>query len=92
MAKKKTVYRLKEARKMAGLTLRSAAKKLWEQKGFDISHEGLRKYEKGEIKMNSTKLIMFANFYKVSVDYLIPSEHRPEIKFGKIHSCKLKHY
>lgn len=76
------VYRLKQARIMSGLSLRDAAKKL------GMSHEGLRKYEKGLIKMGSEKLIRFANFYKVTLDYLIPKK-RPEIKFGEFHICKL---
>lgn len=86
----KIIYRLKEARKLNGLTLREASKKLREERDFHISHEGLRKYEKGEVKMDSTKLIMFANFYKVPVDYLMPNPNRPKVKLGKIHFHKIK--
>lgn len=63
---------------MKGLSLREAAK------GFGISHEGLRKYEQGLIAMDSTKLIAFAKFYGVKVDYLMPRQ-KPELVFGEIH-------
>ncbi len=76
------IYRLKEARVMNGKSIRDAAKEL------NMSHEGLRKYEKGLIKMDSERLIKFANFYKVPIDYLIPKE-RPKIEIGEIHICKI---
>lgn len=79
------VFRLRNARKLKGMSLREAAK------GLGMSYEGLRKYENGKIKIDSTRLIKFANFYGVKVDYLIPRT-RPEIKFGKIHYCKLRKY
>jgi transcriptional regulator with XRE-family HTH domain len=85
-------YRLKQARKMKGLTLREAAKQLFDSCGWTLSHEGLRKYENGEVKMDSEKLIKFANFYKVSVDYLIESPHRPKVTLGKIRFFKQSKY
>ena len=79
-------YRLKQARQMAGLTLREAAK------GLGLSFQYLGKIEKEGCKMDSTKLIKFANFYKVSVDYLMPND-RPEIVLTDIKMfCKIKNY
>lgn len=83
-------YRLKEARKLRGLTIREAAKKLSEEQGINITYQALHKWEKGEVSLDSTKLIKLANLYKVTVDYLMPSPHRPKIEFGKIHFHKIK--
>lgn len=74
----KPIYRLKQARKMAGLTLREAAK------GLGMTFQHLDKIEKEGCRMDSAKLIKFANFYKVSIDYLMPSPHRPEIELTNI--------
>ena len=73
-----TKYRLLEARKMAGLTLREAAK------GLEMTFQYLGKIEKEGCAMDSTKLIKFANFYKVSVDYLMPNPHRPKIELTDV--------
>ena len=81
--------RLKQARKMRGLTLREAAKQLFDSCGWTLSHEGLRKYENGEVKMDSEKLIKFANFYKVTVDYLIETTNRPKVVLGEVRFFKL---
>ncbi len=78
------IYRLKEARKMAGLTLRAAAKKLGEEQGIYMSFQQLSKIEKNGCKMDSTKLIKFARFYNVSVDYLIPDPNRPKVELTNI--------
>ena len=86
-----TIYRLKQARQMAGLTLREAVKQMYEQQGVDISFQYLDKIEKEGCAMDSTKLIKFANFYKVSVDYLMPTG-RPEIVLTDIKFCKIKNY
>jgi transcriptional regulator with XRE-family HTH domain len=77
------VYRLKNARKMKGLSLRAAAKEL------GMSHEGLRKFESGKLKIDGELLIKFAKFYDVKIDYLVPSTHRPKIEFGEIHYHKI---
>ncbi len=86
------IYRLKEARKMSGLTLRVAAKKLSEEQGINISFQRLSTIENNGCKMDSTKLIKFANFYKVPVDYLIPDPDRPKIELTDIKFFKLKNY
>lgn len=67
------IYRLKEARTMKGQSLRQAAK------GLQMSHTNLDKWEKGLIGMDSTNLIMFANYYGVTVDYLVTNPHRPTV-------------
>lgn len=67
------VYRFKQARKMKGESLRQAAN------GLGLSHEGLNKYEQGKIKVDSTILIKFAEYYGVPIDYLIPNQNRPKI-------------
>lgn len=79
------ILRLKQARQMAGLTLRDAAK------GLGFSFQYLNKIEKEGCEIDSTKLIKFANFYKVSMDYLIPSPHRPKVELTDIKFfCKTK--
>ena len=65
--------RLKQARKGKGLSLREAAK------GMNLSHESVSKFEKGTLKLDSTRLIQFANLYGVAVDYLLPSESRSTV-------------
>jgi len=57
--------RLKQARILKGQTIREAAK------GLGLSHNGLHKYEKGMIKVDSLMMNKFANYYGVTVDYLI---------------------
>lgn len=81
-----TIYRLKQARKMAGLTLRKASK------GLGFSFQYLGKIEKEGCQMDSTALIKFANFYKVSVDYLMPNPNRPEVILTDVKFFKLKKY
>ena len=71
------IFRLKQARVIKGLSLREAAK------GLGISHESVSKFEKGKLKMDSERLIQFANFYGVTVDYLVPKE-RPKVELGEI--------
>lgn len=77
------IYRLKEARKLNGMTLREAAK------GLGMTFQYLDKMEKKGCKMDSTKLIKFANFYKVSIDYLNPNRERPKIELTNIRYLKL---
>ena len=77
------IYRLKNARKMKGLSLREAAK------GLGMSHEALRKFEIGKLKIDSNKLIMFAKFYNVKPDYLIHSDNKPEVILGELHFHRL---
>ena len=80
---KKIIYRLREARKMKGLSLRKASEL------FGKSHEWLNKYEKGLLPMSSEKLIMFANVYGVSPDYLMPNENRPKIELTDVRFFKM---
>jgi transcriptional regulator with XRE-family HTH domain len=82
----KTIYRLKQARIMKGESLRKSAD------AMGISYEGLRKYEQGLIAMDSTQLIKFANYYGVTVDYLVPNPHRPVITLTDIKFFKLPKY
>jgi transcriptional regulator with XRE-family HTH domain len=77
------IYRLKEARKMNCMTLRSAAK------GLGISHEELRKFETGKLKIDSGRLIVFSKFYNVPIDYLVPNKNRPVVKLKNIHWARL---
>ncbi|MFA7307640.1 MAG: helix-turn-helix transcriptional regulator [Hyphomicrobium sp.] len=71
-------YKLKEARKMKGESLREASK------GMGKSHEWLNKHENGKLKMDSELLIMFAKYYGVTVDYLMPNPNRPKIVLGEV--------
>ncbi len=82
------VYRLKEARILRGLTLREAVKGLLETQGIDISFQYLGKIEKKGCKMDSSRLILFANFYGVTVDYLIPDPERKKVEFGEVRFFK----
>ena len=85
------VFRLKEARKMKGQSLREAAKGLTES-GFKLSHQGLNKYERGEVEIDSTKLIRFANYYGVTADYLVPNKNRPKVELTNIKFHKVRHW
>lgn len=77
VSREKIIYRLKEARKLKGLSLREAGA------GLGISHESVHRFEKGSLKVDNERLIQFANFYGVTLDYLIPKE-RPKVEFGEI--------
>ncbi len=79
------IFRLKEARKLKGLSLKEAAK------GLNKTEKWLRKFEKGELGMDSEHLIIFAKFYGVSTDYLVPNPNRPKIELTNIHFHKSKH-
>ncbi len=83
--------RLKQARKMKGLSLREAAKGLTEN-GLKLSHQGLNKYEKGLIGCDSWTLISFAKYYGVTTDYLVGA-NKPVVEFGEIkcHKIRLPH-
>lgn len=73
---------------MAGLTLRQAVKKLYEEQGIDISYQYLGKIEKEGCKMDSEQLIKFARLYNVPTDYLMPNKHRPKIELTNIRFFK----
>lgn len=81
-----TKYRLREARKMKGLSLREAAK------GLGISAQYLCRLENEGANFDSQQLINYARFYGVTVDYLVPNPHRPKIELGEIKLfCKCKY-
>ena len=82
MTKEKLIYRLKQARKMKGESLRESSK------GLGMSHNGLNKYERGEIKIDSEMLCKFAKYYNVSIDYLFPRQDRVEIKLENVEMHK----
>lgn len=77
--------RLKEARKMSGLTLREAAK------GLGFSHQYLHKIEKDGLKADSETLIKFSKFYKVTIDFLIQNPNRPKVELTNIRFFKSKY-
>jgi transcriptional regulator with XRE-family HTH domain len=78
------ILRLKQARQMAGLTLRDAAK------GLGFSFQYLNKIEKDGCKLDSSTLIKFANYYKVTVEYLLRTG--PEVELTNIKFfCKSKY-
>lgn len=58
-------YRLKALRKERGLTLQELAKQ------FNMSHSTLSKYETGNRRPDMQTLKKLAEFFNVSVDYLI---------------------
>lgn len=76
--------RLKQARILKGETLRDSAKNL------GMSFQMLHKYEKGLVKIDSEKLNAFANYYGVSIDYLIPNLERPKVELKNIQFHKVK--
>ena len=72
------------------MTLREAVKKLYQEQGIDISFQYLYKIEKEGCSMDSERLIKFANFYKVTIDFLVPNEHRPKIELTDVKFFKFK--
>jgi DNA-binding XRE family transcriptional regulator len=71
---KTKLFRLTEVRIKNKMTLRDAAK------GLEISHTLLANYESEKIKIGSQKLIMFANFYKCSLDDLVARKNNIELE------------
>lgn len=81
----KIKYRLKEARKLKGMSLQEAATQL----GF--SRQYLNKIELNGCALDSEQLIKFANIYGVKIDYLIPNPNRPKVELTDIKFfCKPK--
>ena len=62
--------RLKELREMRGWNMKEAAKQL------GIPYTTYVGYEKGERGLNSELMVQLADFYGVSVDYLICNEKK----------------
>lgn len=71
------IYRLKQARKLSGLTLIEAAK------GLGFSYQYLHKIEEKGVKADSEMLIKFAKFYNVTIDYLNPI-NKPKVELTDI--------
>ncbi|WP_258088149.1 helix-turn-helix domain-containing protein [Weissella fangxianensis] len=63
--------RLKELRKAKGLTQHQLANEL------GISQQSYARYEKGDREPNIATLIKLADYFDVSVDYLIGHEKTP---------------
>lgn len=80
------IYRLREARKLRGMTVDEAAK------GLGFSKQYLSKIEINGCQMDSEKLLKFAKFYNVTVDYLIPNKDKPKIELGEIKWCRMPKY
>lgn len=74
-------YRLKEARKLKGLTLRGAAKLL------NLSHNSVNKFERGELKLDNDRILQFAKAYGVTLDYILGT--RPKVELGEIKFHKI---
>ena len=68
------------------MTVREAAK------GLGMTFQYLNKIENHGCKMDSGKLIKFANFYEVSIDYLAPNPNRSEIVLTDVRFFKLPKY
>ncbi len=66
---------LKRIRLLKGLSLKEAGELL------NMSAPAVSKYEKGELKPNSQKLIAFANAYNVKTLQLLETYNIPQIKF-----------
>lgn len=77
------IYRLRQARKINGMTLREAAK------GLGFSYQYLHKIESKGCKMDSEMLLKFSKFYNVTVDYLT-GINKPKIVFDRIHFSRIK--
>lgn len=73
-------YRLRAARKMAGMSLQELSDKLGDN---TVSKQSLSKYEQGKMKPGSKVKIALANALGVSVDYFY-SEPQGEIKLEHI--------
>ena len=63
--------RLRELRLLLGWNMKRAAKEM------DMPYTTYISYEKEEREMNSEVLIKFADFYGVSIDYLIGKDDTP---------------
>ena len=66
---------LKKIRLLKNLSLKEAGKLL------NMSSTAISKYEKGDIVPNSSKLIEFANAYKVKTIDLIKAYKNPKMEF-----------
>ena len=65
--------RLRETRKLRGITQKQMAEFL------EITEQAYQNYEYGKIKPNFDSLIALADFFDVSVDYLMGRTDEPEV-------------
>lgn len=65
--------RLKELREKQNIMAKDIAALL------QISYRNYQRYEKGEIDPPTSKTLLLAEFYNVSMDYLIGRTDKPEI-------------
>lgn len=69
--------RLKDLREDKDLTQEQLAKSL------NMKREQYRRYENGINEIKASHLIMFAQYYKVSTDYILGLTNNPEVKWDK---------
>lgn len=69
--------RLKDLREDKDLTQEQLAKSL------NMKREQYRRYENGINEIKATHLIMFAQYYKVSTDYILGLTNNPETNWDK---------
>ncbi|MSU09998.1 helix-turn-helix transcriptional regulator [Veillonellaceae bacterium WCA-693-APC-5D-A] len=65
--------RLKELREKQNIMAKDIAALL------QISYRNYQRYEKGEIDPPTSKTLLLAEFYNVSIDYLVGRTNKPEI-------------
>lgn len=70
--------RLKELRKSRRLTQKDFAKQ------FNISQSGYARWESGKVKIDRNSLNSLAEFYNVSVDYILGEEQSKSILSGNM--------
>lgn len=74
MAKKKgTRLRLRELRKAKGITQQKLAMDL------NLSQNSISRYETGEHEAGYDMLIDFADYYQVSIDYILGRTENPKL-------------
>lgn len=66
------MFRIKDLREAKGINMREAAKLL------NLPYTTYVGYEKGQREPSSEVLIQLANFYEVSIDYLVGRSDKPE--------------
>ena len=65
--------RLKELREKQNIMAKDIAALL------QISYRNYQRYEKGEIDPPTSKTLLLAEFYNVSMDYLVGRTNKPEV-------------
>ena len=67
------VYKLKEARLYAGKSQKDAAELL------ETTQAQISKYEVGKQDITLSRLVMLADFYEVSIDWIAGRSNSPEV-------------